>query len=132
MASFIFKRNALYHVIRSLIPSSILVVVSWATFWIPPTSYPARVGLTATCFLSTMVLYQTSITTAVDYLTAMQVFLVSNLTFIALVLVEFIVTLQTMEKDRKNEITKITAHDSSRDICTENTDKQQGDIPDFC
>ena len=101
-ATFKLKRNSLLHIVRSFLPSSMLVVLSWASFWVPPTSYPARVGLVTTCFLTSMILYQHSITTAVEYLTAMQIYMMGNITFIAIALLEFIVTLQRM-KTRRNK-----------------------------
>ncbi|XP_056425425.1 gamma-aminobutyric acid receptor subunit pi-like [Hyla sarda] len=42
---FVLKRNILYFILETYIPSSLLVVLSWISFWISQTSVPAR-----TCF----------------------------------------------------------------------------------
>ncbi|XP_069812911.1 gamma-aminobutyric acid receptor subunit pi [Dendropsophus ebraccatus] len=53
---FVLKRNILYFILETYIPSSLLVVLSWISFWISQNSVPAR-----TCFGVTTVLAMTTI-----------------------------------------------------------------------
>ncbi|XP_053574537.1 gamma-aminobutyric acid receptor subunit pi isoform X2 [Bombina bombina] len=53
---FVLKRNVIYFILETYIPSSLLVVVSWVSFWISSSSVPAR-----TCFGVTTVLAMTTI-----------------------------------------------------------------------
>ena len=70
------------------------MALSWSSFWIPRTSAPARVTLIVTTLLSSMLIYQGAILSIVDYLTAMQVYMIVNICAIILTMIEFIFVLQ--------------------------------------
>ncbi|KAE8614436.1 hypothetical protein XENTR_v10008158 [Xenopus tropicalis] len=53
---FILRRNVVYFILETYIPSALLVVLSWVSFWISMSSVPAR-----TCFGVTTVLAMTTI-----------------------------------------------------------------------
>ncbi|XP_063786115.1 gamma-aminobutyric acid receptor subunit pi-like [Pseudophryne corroboree] len=53
---FVLKRNIIYFILETYIPSTLLVVLSWISFWISRTSVPAR-----TCIGVTTVLAMTTI-----------------------------------------------------------------------
>ena len=36
------KREIGYHVLQTYVPSALIVVVSWTSFWIDPAAVPAR------------------------------------------------------------------------------------------
>lgn len=44
-ASFVFGRNTLYFIIQMYIPSTMIVMVSWLSFWVARTAIPARAAL---------------------------------------------------------------------------------------
>lgn len=50
--NFYLGRQISYYVIQTYIPSSIIVVVSWVSFWIPRKATPARVALGVTTVLT--------------------------------------------------------------------------------
>ncbi len=49
---FKLKRSVLFFMMQTYIPSTLLVILSWISFWINMESVPARVGLGATTVLS--------------------------------------------------------------------------------
>ncbi|XP_041442081.1 gamma-aminobutyric acid receptor subunit pi [Xenopus laevis] len=53
---FILRRNVVYFILETYIPSALLVILSWVSFWISMSSVPAR-----TCFGVTTVLAMTTI-----------------------------------------------------------------------
>ena len=52
IAVFTFKRRIGYFLIETWIPSSIVVAISWVSFWISPKAAPARVALGITTILT--------------------------------------------------------------------------------
>ena len=55
-AVFSFRRRLDYHISAVYVPEVILVVLSWCTFFITPTAVPARVALSITTILTTILL----------------------------------------------------------------------------
>ena len=90
------QRTVSYYIFRSYVPSSFLVVMTWGTFWLPQTTYPARVGIIVTNFLASAFILQgaSAMYTKVPYTTAIEVFLLVNITFILAVMLEYIAVIQ--------------------------------------
>ena len=57
-ASFSFERDPVPFIIHDFVPSSLLVAVTWTTFFIPPKVYPARVTLIVVNLLASNVIFQ--------------------------------------------------------------------------
>lgn len=78
-------------------PSVILVILSWCSFWIAPDAIPARISLSITTILSTLLLSGSvnSQMPKVSYLKAIDVFLLGNFAFIFISLMEYVVVLNT-------------------------------------
>ena len=100
IATFVLKREPQYYILRGFIPSSLLVCLTWASFWLPTSSFPARVTLVVTSFLASIVLYQGS-TLHAHQMTVMQVFLFGNIAFILLTLLEFLLAVTADKKREK-------------------------------
>ncbi|XP_066928092.1 glycine receptor subunit beta-type 4-like [Clytia hemisphaerica] len=100
IATFVLKRQPQYFILRGFIPSSLLVCLTWASFWLPTSSFPARVALIVTSFLASIVLYQGS-TLHVHQMTVMQMFLLGNIAFIGLTLVEFLMAVKVDQNTKK-------------------------------
>ncbi|XP_057310831.1 gamma-aminobutyric acid receptor subunit rho-1-like isoform X2 [Hydractinia symbiolongicarpus] len=47
------KRSYMNHIYRTFIPSSLLLIFAFGSFWVPDTAVPARMGMIVTSFLST-------------------------------------------------------------------------------
>ncbi|XP_075065901.1 gamma-aminobutyric acid receptor subunit pi [Mixophyes fleayi] len=90
--NFVLKRNIIYFILETYVPASLLVVLSWISFWISRTSVPAR-----TCFGVTTVLAMTTILmgsrstfpTANCFIKAIDVYLAICFSFVFGALVEY-------------------------------------------
>ena len=49
---FIFKRETFYHMVETFLPSIIIVIASWVSFWLHPDQAPARMSLAVTTMLT--------------------------------------------------------------------------------
>jgi len=88
---------------RIYVPSSFLVVLTWATFYIPSTSIPARITLIVTNFLATVFITQSTSSNIADveYTTAVGLYLLANVVFITLTLLILLLVLNLPDKDIK-------------------------------
>uniref|UniRef100_A0A7M5WYB6 Uncharacterized protein n=2 Tax=Clytia hemisphaerica TaxID=252671 RepID=A0A7M5WYB6_9CNID len=111
IATFVMKRKSQYFLLRGFIPSSLLVSLTWASFWLPTSSIPARVALVVTSFLASIVLYQGS-TLHVDQMSIMQIYLLGNIAFTGLTLIEFLLAINAERKE--NRVMAVTTQ-SERD-----------------
>ena len=104
------KRSFPYYLYHVYIPGSMLVMLSFTTFFIPPSAVPARVTLIVTNFLSTMFIFGStaSLIPKKPYITAMEIYSLINIVFIILVMVEYIVVLKF--KALKNKRLSVSKH----------------------
>ena len=56
-AFFTFKRRVSYFITATYMPAVVLVILSWCCFWIHRSAVPARVTLSITTILTTILLY---------------------------------------------------------------------------
>ena len=56
-AFFTFKRRVSYFITATYMPAVVLVILSWCCFWINRSAVPARVTLSITTILTTILLY---------------------------------------------------------------------------
>ncbi len=88
---FRMKRDVGYHVIRSFLPSALLVVVSWAAFWLGRDAPAARVLVVLLSMTSFVFLANSSYNEAlppVSYITAMEVWFAACFLFVFAALLE--------------------------------------------
>ncbi|GFY55125.1 gamma-aminobutyric acid receptor subunit rho-3 [Trichonephila inaurata madagascariensis] len=90
-ANFTFVRHLSSHIFNSYIPSGLVVMLSFLSFWLNVRSVPARValGLTSLLTLSTQASQVRSHLPPINYLTAIDVWLFSCILQVFLSLVEF-------------------------------------------
>lgn len=84
-------RKTGYYVLQVIIPSILLVVLSWVSFWVDPKAVPARVSLGVTCVL-TMTTQSSGIRQTlppVSYVKAIDVWMMVCLLFVFAALLEF-------------------------------------------
>ncbi|XP_042209574.1 glycine receptor subunit alpha-3-like [Homarus americanus] len=90
-AVFELQRNVGYHLVQSYLPTSLIVVVSWVSFWLDVDAIPSRVTLGVTTLLT--VCSESSAfrdkTPAVSYVKALDIWMGSCTAFVFLALVEF-------------------------------------------
>ena len=52
LAQIHLQRAIGYHLVQTYIPTGMIVVISWVSFWIDPNAVPARVSLSFTTLLT--------------------------------------------------------------------------------
>ncbi|XP_077988485.1 glycine receptor subunit alpha-2-like [Glandiceps talaboti] len=105
---FTLSRKIGYYVISTFLPSSLLVVLSWVSFWINPEAAPARVALCITTVLTitTMAIAVRDELPKVSYVTAVDVWMSACLLFVFGSLVEFALVnfVSTLGKTKKSKV----------------------------
>lgn len=105
----VFKREFSYYLIQIYIPCCMLVIVSWVSFWLDPTSIPARVSLGVTTLL-TMATQISGINASlppVSYTKAIDVWTGVCLTFVFGALLEFaLVNYASRSESRRQNMQK--------------------------
>ncbi|XP_066950646.1 glycine receptor subunit alpha-4-like [Macrobrachium rosenbergii] len=92
-AAFELRRNVGYHLVQSYLPTSLIVVVSWVSFWLDVDAIPSRVTLGVTTLLtvcSESTSFRDKMPT-VSYVKALDIWMGSCTAFVFLALVEFTV-----------------------------------------
>lgn len=51
-AEFIVRREIMHHVLQSYVPTALIVVISWFSFWLDVDAVPGRVSLSITTLLT--------------------------------------------------------------------------------
>lgn len=90
---FNLRRRLGYHLFHTYIPSALIVVMSWISFWIKPEAIPARVtlGVTSLLTLATQNTQSQQNLPPVSYVKAIDVWMSSCSVFVFLSLMEFAV-----------------------------------------
>lgn len=57
MVLFRFERQIGHHLIQTFAPSTLVVVLSWFSFWLDLDAIPARVTLLVTCLLTLVTMF---------------------------------------------------------------------------
>ncbi|XP_073835081.1 histamine-gated chloride channel subunit 1 [Musca autumnalis] len=88
---FNLRRRLGYHLLHTYIPSALIVVMSWISFWIKPEAIPARVtlGVTSLLTLATQNTQSQQLLPPVSYVKAIDVWMSSCSVFVFLSLMEF-------------------------------------------
>ena len=96
-ATFSFRRRTESYVSSVYIPTVILVVLSWCCFFISADAIPARIALSITTILTTILLKGevNSNMPKVSYMKAVDYFILTSFGFIFAALVEYILVLNT-------------------------------------
>uniref|UniRef100_A0A8C7ED51 Gamma-aminobutyric acid receptor subunit pi n=1 Tax=Nothoprocta perdicaria TaxID=30464 RepID=A0A8C7ED51_NOTPE len=91
---FELKRNIFYFILETYVPSILLVVLSWVSFWISQSSVPARIciGVTTVLTMTTLMMgARTSLPNANCFIKAIDVYLGICFSFIFGALLEYAV-----------------------------------------
>uniref|UniRef100_A0A3P9N620 Gamma-aminobutyric acid receptor subunit pi n=1 Tax=Poecilia reticulata TaxID=8081 RepID=A0A3P9N620_POERE len=125
---FELKRSILYFILETYVPSSLLVVLSWVSFWISLSSVPARIciGVTTVLTMTTLMMgARTSLPNANCFIKAIDVYLGICFSFIFGALIEYAVAhfctlthadyghhMHDMDDEMNGIVTTISAHSS--------------------
>ncbi|XP_060128381.1 gamma-aminobutyric acid receptor subunit pi isoform X2 [Zootoca vivipara] len=109
---FELKRNILYFILETYVPSTLLVILSWVSFWITLDSVPARtcIGVTTVLSMTTLMMgSRNAVTKTNGFIKAIDVYLGICFTFIFGALVEYAVAHYiASQKASTNEVTRET------------------------
>ncbi|CAG0878850.1 unnamed protein product [Darwinula stevensoni] len=88
---FTLKRRLGYYLFHTYVPTCLIVIMSWISFWIKPEAVPARVtlGVTSLLTLSTQHANSQKSLPPVSYIKAMDVFMSSCTVFVFMSLMEY-------------------------------------------
>ncbi|MGH0116434.1 UNVERIFIED_CONTAM: hypothetical protein FKN15_017084 [Acipenser sinensis] len=89
---FALRRNILYFILETYVPSTLLVALSWVSFWISQSSVPARtcIGVTTVLTMTTLMMgARTSLPNANCFIKAIDVYLGICFSFIFGALLEY-------------------------------------------
>jgi len=107
--SFTFKRLMGHSILQIYIPCVAVVCVSWISLWIDRKSTPARVALCITTLLTVATLWGSANSTLprVNYIKAVDVYLLTSFVFVLCTLIEYVLVLncehiQLRRKKKKN------------------------------
>ncbi|XP_067126400.1 glycine receptor subunit alpha-2-like isoform X2 [Centruroides vittatus] len=122
-AEFTFKRRLTGNLMNVYIPSSLVVMLSWLSFWIDVHAAPARVtlGVTSILTLVTHLVQSRSFVPPVDYLKALDIWFIFCIVLIFLSLLEYAVAYQSAIKARQQK--------KETQRCSSNTDPKKGKDP---
>jgi hypothetical protein len=90
-ADLVMTRKVGFYFLQVFVPSILLVVLSWVSFWVDPNAVPARVSLGVTCVL-TMTTQSSGIRQSlppVSYVKAIDIWMLVCLLFVFAALLEF-------------------------------------------
>ncbi|KAI8499711.1 hypothetical protein Bbelb_227620 [Branchiostoma belcheri] len=88
---FLLHRQAFYFIFQTYIPSILLVVLSWVSFWINAEAVPARValGITTVLTMTTLIGGARATMPKISYIKAIDVYLITCFLFTFAALVEY-------------------------------------------
>ncbi|CAH1731432.1 glycine receptor subunit alpha-2-like isoform X1 [Aphis gossypii] len=88
---FVLKRRLGYYLFHTYIPTCLIVIMSWVSFWIKPEAAPARVtlGVTSLLTLSTQHAKSQAALPPVSYLKAVDTFMSACTVFVFMALMEY-------------------------------------------
>ncbi|XP_070574020.1 glycine receptor subunit alpha-2-like isoform X2 [Ptychodera flava] len=119
---FFLKRIFDFHLIQTYVPSILLVVISWVSFWINPEASPARVGLGITTVL-TMTAQSTGVRETlppVAYIKAIDVWMTTCLAFVFAALLEFALVNYVLTEQRQKVSKKFREKEIRKSLKREN------------
>ena len=99
---FIAKRHGLYYIWQVILPLVLIVMMSWAAFWIDPTNAGAQIGV-ATSSMLTLIAYRFllgHLLPRLPYMTRLDYFTLGGTILVFLTLVEVILTSLLARHDR--------------------------------
>ena len=110
-ANFTFVRRLSGSIFNVYLPSTLVVFLSWISFWLDVEAVPARVtlGVTSLLTLTTQVAQAHSHLPTISYLTAMDIWLFTCLLMVFSSLIEFALAYQSFINQNK-VYTFITSH----------------------
>ncbi|XP_067138251.1 glycine receptor subunit alpha-4-like [Centruroides vittatus] len=117
IANFTFIRRLTGNMMNIYIPSTLVVVLSWLSFWIDIDAAPARItlGVTSILTLVTHLVQSRSFVPPADYLKALDVWFIVCILMVFFSLVEYALGYESSKKKMKAKIIKIRPSSAQTD-----------------
>ncbi|XP_074650879.1 glycine receptor subunit alpha-2-like [Tubulanus polymorphus] len=115
--NFTLKRNVGFYVFQTYVPSCLIVMLSWVSFWIHVDAIPARISLGVITILA-MITQTSGVQQSlprVSYVKAIDVWMSTCLLFVFTALLEFAIVNVYSRKEIKQRTKKISASPSNDD-----------------
>ncbi|XP_065660225.1 gamma-aminobutyric acid receptor subunit pi isoform X2 [Hydra vulgaris] len=131
-AKFTFCRRREYFILQIYLPCALIVAVTWISFWITPTSIPARCGISVTALLTliTMLSITNSRMPKVGYIKALDLYLFTAHIFVFMTLIEYIIVLHWLQNGSKKTISpfdwRLKSNYTSSDIFDKENTQSNG------
>jgi len=113
VAGYLFQiemaRSPIYYLVKIIVPLCLIVMMSWAPYWIDPEQISANLGISATSFL-TLVAYLFAIAVLlprVSYITRMDRFILLSTVVVFLSLVQTVASAAFVKKGKVGSVTRI-------------------------
>lgn len=105
-----FQRRSIYYLIQIYVPSAMIVVLSWISFWIDNQSIPARtaLGITTVLAMTTLLFGVQSSLPSVPYIKAVDLFMIVSFAAVFVALVEFAVVNYTSMREKEQKESRAT------------------------
>lgn len=102
-------RKINYHLIQTYIPSSLFVMIAWLSMAVDPTAIPGRISMVMMTLLTLMAMFSgvRQNTPKISYVSLLDIWMVSCIAFITLVLLEFPIVHTLIRKDKKPLAAKV-------------------------
>ncbi|XP_070558042.1 glycine receptor subunit alpha-4-like [Ptychodera flava] len=116
---FTLHRQLIYYILEHYIPSSLMVIVSWVSFWLDVEATPARasLGITTALTLATLSSSARAHMAKVSYTKALDVWMLVCSLFVFAALVEFAIASYLFKKTRAD---RVSIFNKENDIVSEN------------
>ncbi|XP_068732853.1 glycine receptor subunit alpha-4-like [Montipora capricornis] len=100
-----FHRKSTYYLIQIYIPSGMIVVLSWVSFWIDYNSIPARtaLGITTVLAMTTLLFGVQSSLPSVPYIKAVDLFMIVSFANVFAALVEYAIVNYTSMREKQKK-----------------------------
>lgn len=108
---FTAARNVQHYILKVILPLVLIVIMSWAVFWIDPANASSQVSIAMTSML-TLIAYRFSIDTQLPllpYMTRLDVFILTSTLLVFLSLVEVVVTINLDTGQKKKRAKRVDA-----------------------
>ncbi|XP_071522711.1 glycine receptor subunit alpha-4-like isoform X2 [Panulirus ornatus] len=90
-AVFVLVRHPDFHILHTYVPTVLIVILSWMSFWIAPDATPARVTLGVTSILTMATQYSQSTKNLppVSYIKSLDIWMITCMVYVFAALLEF-------------------------------------------
>ncbi|XP_045106724.1 glycine receptor subunit alphaZ1-like [Portunus trituberculatus] len=90
-AVFLLVRHPDFHILHTYVPTVLIVILSWMSFWIAPDATPARVTLGVTSILTMATQYSQSTKNLppVSYIKSLDIWMITCMVYVFMALLEF-------------------------------------------